>query len=214
MPAVALAAVLAAGALAGCGAAPKAGSAALVDGERITVRTLSDTVQDWWGQLQGDQVALQVWAREAGAPAAEPRDADLRNALNFLVAFRIADEAAEREGVAVTGGRTAEIAALLDRRGGAERITLASGLPRERAGDFTRFMAVQDVLMRHFGADDVPQSPANMRAAQRFLNLLAETAAEMDVEVNPRYGGFDPQQVAITPVSYELSSPGTGSLQA
>ncbi|OLT35891.1 hypothetical protein BJF79_31735 [Actinomadura sp. CNU-125] len=225
MPAVALAAVLAAGALAGCDAAPKAGSAALVDGERITVRTLGDTVQDWWGQLQDDEVALQVWARDAGARTAEsggapgamptePGENEMRTTLNYLVAFRIADEAAEREGVTVSGGRTAEISGLLDRRGGAETIALASGLPRERADDYARFMAVQDALMRHFGADEIPQSPANMRAAQRFLNLLAETAGEMDVEINPRYGGFDPRQVAITPVSNELSTPGTGSPQA
>ncbi|QFG24741.1 hypothetical protein [Actinomadura sp. WMMB 499] len=225
VPAVALAAVLAAGALAGCGAAPKAGTAALVDGDRITVRTLGGTVRDWWGQLQSDPAAAQVWARTAsaqgadpgagpGSVPAEPGEADMRGALNLLVSFRIADEAAERAGVTVSDGRTSQVGELLERRGGAETITLASGLPRERARDFARFMAVQDALMRHFGADGVPQSPANARATQRFQTLLVETAAAMDVEINPRYGSFDPQQVAIGPVANELSTPGTGSPQA
>ncbi|GGV14715.1 hypothetical protein GCM10010182_39230 [Actinomadura cremea] len=225
VPAVALAAVLTAGALAGCDAAPKAGTAALVDGDRITVRTLGDTVQDWWGQLQRDPAAAQIWARDAagrgagsgGAPGAvptEPGEEDMRGTLNLLVSFRIADEAAERAGVTVSGGRTAEVVELLERRAGAETVTLASGLPRERSADFARFMAVQDALMRHYGADGVPQSPANMQATQRFLNLLVETAGALDVEVNPRYGTFDPQRVAIGPVANELSSPGTGSPQA
>ncbi|MFD0901607.1 hypothetical protein [Actinomadura sediminis] len=223
-PAVALAAFLAAGAIAGCDAAPKAGTAALVDGERITVRTLGDTVETWWGQLQSDPAAGQMWARsgngaaqsgELGTAPAEPGEADMRGALNLLVSFRIADEAAERAGVTVSGGRTAEVVELLERRGaGAETITLASGLPRERTREFARFMAVQDALMRHFGADGAPQSPANMRATQRFQTLLVETATAMDVEINPRYGTFDPQRVAIGPVSNELSTPGTGSSEA
>ncbi|RSN70670.1 MULTISPECIES: hypothetical protein [Actinomadura] len=224
VPAAALAAVLAAGALAGCDAAPKAGTAALVDGDRITVRTLGDTVETWWGQLRRDPAAGQIWARsgngaaqagEPGTAPAEPGEADMRGALNLLVSFRIADEAAERAGVTVSGGRTAEIVDLLGRGGAsAETITLANGLPRERTRDFARFMAVQDALMRHFGADGVPQSPANMQATQRFQALLVETAGAMDVEINPRYGSFDPQRVAIGPLSEELSTPATESARA
>ncbi|RFS84688.1 hypothetical protein D0T12_14215 [Actinomadura spongiicola] len=203
------AALVATVALTGCGSSPKVGAAALVDDDRITVTTLSQTVRDWREQFRADPVANQLRANP-GDPApqlAGESDSDLRGALTLLINFRVAEEAAERAGVKVTGTQVDQAVALLDRdanrimgrpptvRGGAESITLASGLPRRHTRDLARLVATQMAVRQ---------------AGMRWAQLFRGTAGAMDIEVNPRYGGYDPREVGVGPVRYRLSSPDSG----
>ena len=75
---LAAAVLVAAGALAGCsGGSAKAGTAAVVGDDRITVTSLSQTVRDWRRQFKNDPVANRMRAgstnpaEEMGADAGE-----------------------------------------------------------------------------------------------------------------------------------------------
>lgn len=208
---VAAAALLAAGALAACdGAPPKVGAAAVVGGDRITVTSLSQTVRDWREQFKKDPVANQMRANPndpAQQMGADSGESDVRGALTLLVSFRVAEKLARQQGVAVPDGQTDQVALLMDQRGGAGSITLASGLPRDKARDLARFLATQKLVMERLGTDGGPQSP---QAGRRWNELFRTTADGMHIKINPRYGTFDPAKGAIGPVAYRLSSPESG----
>jgi hypothetical protein len=209
----AVAAVLAAAALAGCGGSPKVGTAALVGDDRITVSTLSQTVRDWREQFRADPAANELRANPAGpAPQlAGDSESDLQGALTLLINFRVADRVARRAGVEVTGGQVDGALQALDHQGGAQSITLASGLPRAHARDLARLVATQLAVMQRFGADlNNRLSPATQQAGRQWNELFQRTAAGMHIEVNPRYGHYDPAKFEVAPIVYRLSSPDSG----
>lgn len=209
----AAAAVLAVGAPAGCGDSQKAGTAALVGGDRITTATLDRTVRDWRRQFRADPGANDLRSNSAnpGAQLGGDSDSDLRGALTLLINFRVARKMAAESGVTVTGGEVDDAVENLNHKGGAESITLASGLPRAHTRDLARLVATQLAVMRRFGAapGNLP-SPATQQAGQRWNELFRTTADGMDVEVNPRYGGYDPGEFMVGPVKYRLSTPDSG----
>ncbi|TDD30889.1 hypothetical protein E1287_28505 [Actinomadura sp. KC06] len=211
------AAVIAAGALTGCGGSPKVGTAALVGDDRITVTTLSQTVRDWREQFRSDPRANELRA-DPGNPAqqlAGDSESDLRGALTLMINFRVADEVAERTGVTVTGAQVDGAVASLNKQGGAGSITLASGLPRAHARDLARLVATQIAVMQRYGADmNNELSPATQQAGRKWNELFRSTADGMDIEVNPRYGAYDPGQFEVGPVRFRLSSPDSGTRDA
>lgn len=209
----ALAAVVAAGALAGCGGTPKAGTAALVGDDRITVNELSDTVREWREQFRSDPVANELRANPANpAPQLAPdSESDLRGALTLLINIRVADEVADEQGIEITGGRVDAAVANLSRDVPAESITLASGLPRERTRDLARLVATQAAVMERFGADlEKGTDPATQRAGQQWNELFRRTARSMDIEVSPRYGVYDAGEFQVDPAEHDLSRPDPG----
>lgn len=210
---VAVAAVVAAGALAGCGGTPKAGTAAIVDGDRITVTDLSQTVRDWREQFRTDPAANELRANPANpAPQlAGDSESDLRGALTLLINFRVAEEVAADTGVEITGGRVDDAVEGLNRQGGAESITLASGLPRERTRDLARLVATQVAVMERFGANlNNRFDPATQQAGRKWNDLFRSTADDMKIEINPRYGSYDPGKFEVGPVEHRLSNPDSG----
>lgn len=212
---VVVAAVVAAGALAGCGGQTRVGTAALVGGDRITVSSLDHTVRDWRGQFKDDPVANQIRANSSGlAPGLgdQESETDMQGALSLLMNFRVADRVARKAGVSVPDGLADRTTALMDQRGGAGSITLASGLPRSRARDLARFIATQTAVMQKFGADlNNAQSPLTVQAAQQWGELFQRTADGMHIKINPRFGRYDAAKVDIGPVVYDLSSAETGT---
>ncbi|MFA1541199.1 hypothetical protein [Actinomadura monticuli] len=209
----AVAVVLAAGALAGCGGSPKVGSAAIVGDDRITVTELSQTVRDWRTQFRADPAANELRANAGGvAPQlAGDSESDLQGALTLLINFQVADEVAEKAGVTVTSGQVDGTVQALNRQGGAESITLASGLPRAHTRDLARLVATQIAVMQRFGADVNNQlSPATQQAGRRWNELFQRTADGMHIKVNPRYGDYDAVKFEVGPITYRLSSPDSG----
>ncbi|TDC97389.1 SurA N-terminal domain-containing protein [Actinomadura sp. 7K507] len=210
----AMAAVVAAGALAGCGGTQKPGTAALVGDDRITVTELSQTVRDWREQFRTDPAANQMRASPANpAPQlAGDSESDVRGALTLLINFRVAAEVAEDAGVEITRARVDDTIGALNQQGGAETVTLASGLPRDRTRGLARLVATQVAMMERFGADRTnPMSPATQQAGQKWNELFRRTADDMKVEVNPRYGTYDPGKFLVGPVDHRLSKPDSGT---
>jgi hypothetical protein len=209
----AVAAVVAAATLAGCGGSPKVGTAALVGDDRITVTTLSQTVRDWRAQFRTDPAANELRANPA-APAqglTGDSESDLQGALTLLINFKVAGKLARQAGVDVTGGQVDGTVEALNHQGGAESITLASGLPRSHTRDLARLVATQLAVMERFGADlDNRLNPATQQAGRQWNELFQRTAKGMHIEVNPRYGHYDPAKFEVAPVVYRLSSPDSG----
>ncbi|TDC55424.1 hypothetical protein E1281_12505 [Actinomadura sp. KC345] len=210
---VAVAAVVAAGALAGCGGTQKPGTAALVGDDRITVTELSQTVRDWREQFRTDPAAneLRAGPQNPAPQLAADSDSDVRGALTLLINFRVAAEVADEAGIEITGARVDETVGELNKEAGAASITLASGLPREQTRDLARLVATQVAIMERFGADRMnPMSPATQQAGQKWNELFRSTANGMEIEVNPRYGTYDPGKFQVGPVDHRLSNPDSG----
>ncbi|NKZ08565.1 hypothetical protein [Actinomadura latina] len=209
----AVAVVLAAGALAGCGGSPKVGTAALVGDDRITNTELSQTVRDWRTQFRADPAANELRANPANpAPQlAGDSESDLQGALTLLINFQVADKVAKAAGVKVTGGEVDTAVQALNQQGGADSITLASGLPRAHTRDLARLVATQIAVMQRFGADLGNRlSPATQQAGRQWNELFKRTADGMRIEVNPRYGHYDPGKFEVGSITYRLSSPDSG----
>ncbi|WP_433467203.1 hypothetical protein [Spirillospora sp. CA-128828] len=209
----AVAAVVAAVALAGCGGSPKVGTAALVGDDRITVTTLSQNVRDWRTQFRADPAANELRANATGLTPqlAGDSESDLQGALTLLINFKVAAKVADQAGVDVTGGLVDAAVHDLNDEGGAASITLASGLPRAHTRDLARLVATQRAVMQRFGADlKNPLNPATQQAGQQWNELFQRTAGDMHVKVNPRYGHYDASKFEIGPIVYRLSSPESG----
>ncbi|GAA4291462.1 hypothetical protein GCM10023178_64480 [Actinomadura luteofluorescens] len=118
---------------------------------------------------------------------------------------------ARRARVEVTGGQVDGALQALDRQGGAQSITLASGLPRAHARDLARLVATQLAVMQRYGADlNNRLNPATEQAGRQWNELFQRTAAGMHIQVNPRYGHYDPAKFEVAPIVYRLSSPDSG----
>ncbi|MEV4256929.1 hypothetical protein AB0J52_27515 [Spirillospora sp. NPDC049652] len=202
--------------LSGCGGGPvKAGAAALVGDDRITVADLDRTVRDWQPEFKADPQAGAVRGeppeqQQMGTDAAS--ESDVRATLTTLVFLRIGDQAARDNGVEPSGGDVDQALALMDQAptSNAVSLTLAAGLPKDRVRDVARFNAIQLLLMDRFGWDHAPNSPTARQATQQFDQALADAAKKLKVRVNPRFGTFDPAKVTISPVVYRLSATESG----
>ncbi|WP_147341187.1 SurA N-terminal domain-containing protein [Actinomadura logoneensis] len=203
--------------LSGCGGGPvRAGAAALVGDERITVADLDRTVRVWRPEFKADPQAGAVRGeppeqqQQMGTDAAS--ESDVRATLSTLVFLRIGDRAARDNGVEPTGGDVDQALAMMDQAptSNAVSMTLAAGLPKDRVRDVARFNAIQILLMDRFGWDHTPNSPTARQAMLRFDQALADAAAKLKVRVNPRFGTFDPAKVTISPVVYRLSATESG----
>ncbi|GAA3945064.1 hypothetical protein GCM10023085_28950 [Actinomadura viridis] len=202
------AAAVAAAALAGCGGGPvKVGTAAVVDDDRIELSTLDRAVQDWQREFRADERANLIRQRLGSD---QLWDSDLREALDWLVKFRVAGEVAERNGLPVSEGQVDEVVAALDRQAGAASATRAYGLPARYTRDLARFFAVQTLAAQRFAGNAQPGSPQSAAAQEQTKNLFVTAARGMRITINPRFGGFDPAQVGLTPVAFTLSATESG----
>ncbi|MCP2336839.1 SurA N-terminal domain-containing protein [Actinomadura rupiterrae] len=202
--------------LSGCGGGPvKAGAAALVGDDRISVAGLDQTVRDWWPEFKADP---QASANRAEPPAQQQMggdaasENDVRATLTTLVFLKVGDQAAKDNGVSPSGGDVDQAIALMDQQPNSNAVstTLAAGLPKDRVRDVARFNAIQLLLMDRFGWDHTRDSPAAQRAMQQFDQALGAAARKLKIQVNPRFGTFDPTRVTINPIVYRLSANESG----
>ncbi len=122
--------------------------------------------------------------------------------------------AAQSQGVTITPTQTAEAAAkaqaqlasdprnaqYLETIGTDGLVQLQTGCAPDGVEALGRSEALQVALLDKLGAGTDRQA-----AITQATGLLADQAATLDVKVNPRFGTFDPQQLAITPPSSDLS---------
>lgn len=187
--------------LTACGSDAHPGAAAVVDGKRITVSQVQAKVAD---------------VREAQRRT--PQGAQLISAtgrlslatLNEMIFGRVLQRAAEEAGVTVTRHDVQKGRALAqERAGGAARLEAAwlqQGIAPQDIDATVRNQLLLDGLARHLGADrGSPQGQRKLAAA------LSKTSRAMGIDVNPRFGTWDPEQVVLAEAKDPWIRPAAGA---
>jgi hypothetical protein len=183
--------LLASPALTACGSSgpDRAGAAAVVGDQRISVATLQSKVN-------------AVRAEQAASPQASQLVANSgklsTQTLNMLVQSAVIDRAAADAGVTASGDEVAQQHdAALQQLGGNEQSLDALLLQRYGVGSaevdgFFRTNVLVGKLIQSLGFQ--PGSDGGQTAVNK---ALAKTADQLGVTINPRYGAWDPKNVVI-----------------
>lgn len=183
-------------ALAGCGGAQLAGSAAVVGDERI-----SDT------QVAQDVAAVQ--AQTSVAPG-EPNASLTQKTVERLVTQALVTQVAAQVGVSATQGEIDTLRKQAeDSQGGADALeaaAAASGIP---AGNIDNVLKMQ-ILVQKIGAKLVPDGDTNAQNQAAFDAVVAY-GKQHGVTVSPRFGtwNIDQVQMGARPTDVAFNAPGS-----
>lgn len=193
---IALAAsAIAAAALTGCGS-DLATNAALVGDKQITASQLDADV---------DQVLTRI-SEISGQPKGQPSYGLTKATLDRLLITALIDEAAARRNVTVEGSVVYQARAGLEaQQGGPEQLETAylqQGVPATAIDDSVRTFW----LVARLGEDLVPFGTQEQRnnAVQQEIVQIAD---DIGVEVNPRFGTWTSNSLAVGPLPVDLAAP-------
>jgi hypothetical protein len=179
--AVAVAGLLATGALGAC-SPDQVGSAAVVDGDRITTEELQQATRDYLAAVNN--------ADDSKAQA---------QILQQMILDKVVAKAAKTVGVGVRTGTVARQRDQVLRNVGGKRTALVQALSQQaqttvapsQIDDWVRYRLR---INRIIAALDPGGDPTSQVAADKLRTLLVKTSNGMDIEVNPRYGTWSPTQ--------------------
>lgn len=192
-------AVLAAGAatvLAGCGLTPP-GAAAVVGSERIS----KDQVDD----LTASICSAQLAANEAQAAQTQriPSRSLREGALGILVENELAAQFGEAKDVEPDKQQVSQIVSQSE-----ANLSVLPEDEREAFRSAVRENAEGQSMLVQIGQESLGSTAGENEAFQEGYRLMQEWSADVDVEVDPRYGGFENgmfQPGAGTPLSVAAS---------
>lgn len=168
---------LAAAALSGC-AADRLGAAAVVEGEAISTDQVQDLTREYDAVVPG-----------------QPSGRVQLSVLQQLVVDRVFDAMARDLGVHVRAGRvSAELDALTTQVGGRKALVRALAsqqrqvVPPSQLERWMRDRLLFDAIAREISGTSATADPDFDKANRQ----LTEYAATMDIEINPRYGSWNP----------------------
>jgi hypothetical protein len=183
IPAVVLAGVV----LSGC-AQTLAGSAAVVGDERLTDSELSQTVNTLTEKLgiqSNEQVSQAILSR-------------------WMVG-ELVEQLAQDKGFTLTKGEVdAAIAEQVQSAGGQEAFeqsALQAGVLPEGISDAVRVSLLIDKMTEFTVTGDDPTGQAGL------IVQVQQLAEELDPQVSPRFGTWDPQQLTVGALPDDLSTP-------
>lgn len=186
-------AVLGLGALSltGCGA-NQAGAAAVIGEQRISESELNEQVQ---GLLSTQ-----------GLPAQDSSAEIITLTLDRLITANLVNQLAEREGVAIDQGEVDAIRLqYLAQAGGQaelENLLLQQGvLPSQIDSVITLNLQVTKL-----GQELAPGQEPDIQGAAVFV-AASDLSTELETEVAPRFGTWDPENLTIGPVTNSVSEP-------
>lgn len=166
---------LAATALTGC-STDRLGAAAVVDGEAIRTQTLQDAAAQ----------------RVAGGSAENQRGAALE-VLQSLIVSRVFDRLSERLDVTVSSARVAEELRIYTKRAGSRaELAAAARVAPSQLEDWARDRMIFTKIATR-GEQDGLVAQLTPQQEARAQQLIVRAARRMDIEVNPRYGEWDPR---------------------
>jgi hypothetical protein len=176
--------------LSGCSTDSHPGAAAVVGGERISLSEVQSQVETVRDAQRERPDADDLIARS---------NALTRDTVTFLVVQEILERAAEEHGVEVSRRDVQEVRNADEQAvGGADALRqywlAESGFP-PLAGDQIDMFYRRSLLTRGLAIAIGAESDPN--ANQLVTQEVAETAEEIGVEINPRYGEWDAQNVAL-----------------
>jgi hypothetical protein len=178
--------------LAACGGS-EVGAAAVINGERVSVSMLQDTTE-----------SLVEAGGGAGAPGAQAPAADVQQTtLRHFIVNAVVEQAAEQQGVTVTQGDIDALATQIRSQFGDDPAQMEQALVTQFgvAPSFIDEFIRQQALLEALGRKMVPgeDEAIQQERSATVETFLFETASDLDVEVNPRYGVWDPAQVSVLP---------------
>ncbi|WP_326597166.1 SurA N-terminal domain-containing protein [Streptomyces sp. NBC_01803] len=193
---VSAAAVLAAAApllLTGCSTDAHPGAAAVVGGERIALATVQSEVEAVRDAQRDRPEADQLIAASSGLT---------QERVEFLVYLEVLERAADDAGVNVSRRDVQTARAEAERNlGGADALAQAALMPASGAtplaGDEQIDQMLRSQLLFQGLAERLGVTP-DAAGVQRIATVLATTAEEIGVDVNPRFGEWDAEQVMLT----------------
>ncbi|GLW17734.1 MULTISPECIES: SurA N-terminal domain-containing protein [Streptomyces] len=173
--------------LAACGDAAHPGAAAIVDGKRITVSQLQAKVKD--------VRAAQAETPQGGQLVRNTGRLSLAT-LNGMIFDRVLARSAQDAGVTADRADVQRWRAAAERQaGGAGRLRemwLQQGIAPDEIDGMVRNQLLLDGVARHLGVDrGTPQGQ------QQLARALAKTSRSLGIDVNPRFGKWDDQQVIL-----------------
>ena len=182
---LALLAVLSLAGLTACG---QSNVAATVGEATISQTTLQETVDLVLTERKGvDQSQLQV----------EIGDALNRNQLQFYIYVEIYDAIAKDLGLKIsTTELTTTREDLIARNGGAAQFSQAlvgAQIASQNLDKYVRLVLISDKLTQAAIATGVAEAEVNTQISE----LITKKAEELKIEINPRYGTWDPKGMQI-----------------
>jgi hypothetical protein len=201
------AAAAAACALSACGPV-KMGSAAITGGQRLTMTTLSDQVTDLENAVQAGRGKIQLQFPQSQAP---------QQVLGWLLRFRIRDQLAARNHVAVTAGESQRALAGLARQTGRTgpafvQLAVANGIAPDMLPELGRYEAIQNEMFIRLNGGTLPRTQARVQVlSAQFNHRECVAAKSLNIQVNPQYGQLDYGTYSVIPAPSTLSAPSTPS---
>lgn len=185
-------ALVAAAALSGC-SSERLGSAAVVDGDRITTDQVQEATRSYLLVVPGSESAVAQ-----------------RAILERIILSDVIDKAARTQGVHASPGQVAaerdDLLKSVGGRKGLVRALSAQQQPTVLAPSYVdrwfkdRLLYTKIAKKLASGAD-----PTSADVLARTSNTLSAAARSMDIEVNPRYGRWNPRTGVTALVSGGLS---------
>jgi hypothetical protein len=192
-------------ALSACGPV-KMGSAAITGGQRLTSTTLSDQVTDLDNAVQASRGKIQLQFPQSQAP---------QQVLGWLLRFRIRDELATRNHVAVTAGESQRALAALAQQTGRTgpafvQLAVANGIAPDMLPELGRYEAIQRDMFIRLNGGALPRTQARVQVLTLQFNRRECVAAKsLSIQVNPQYGQLDYRTYSVVPAPSMLSAPTT-----
>ncbi|MCX5377958.1 SurA N-terminal domain-containing protein [Streptomyces sp. NBC_00091] len=167
--------------LTACSGEARPGTAAVVGGERITTSALQAQVNDVRAAQNRSEQGAQLIGATSGLE---------RLKLNKMIQSAVLERAAKDAGLSVSAKETEDVRkAQLQQVGGEKALADAALQQAQLAPDQieadTRFKLLRDKVFAHYGSQD------------KALVKLGEAAKALRIEVNPRYGRWDAQQILL-----------------
>ena len=183
----------------------KAGSAAIVGNERITIATLDTEVTNLSQSAKNYPGTVQLSQAQ-----------QTQQTLTWLIRFKINDELARQAGITVSNAQAqaalAEIYAAAKASAQAQGISnvslnlilVANGIPPNLADEVGRYQAIDDQFARQANGGQVPTSTAAQTVTSaKLTKARCQAAKALEIQVNPQFGQLNYDQVSI------VAAPGT-----
>jgi hypothetical protein len=183
----------------------KAGSAAVVGNERITIATLDTEVTNLNQAVARCKSTVQLSQAQ-----------QTQQTLTWLVRFKVNDELACQAGITVSNAEAqaalAEIYAAAKASAQAQGIPSASlglilvanGIPPNLADEVGRYPAIDDQFVKQANGGQLPTSTSAQTAASaKLTKARCQAAKALQIQVNPQFGQLDYDQLAV------VAAPGT-----
>lgn len=191
--------VLGVAVLTGCSDSPKlAGSAVVINGNVVTASSVADRV---------DKVRAQIQVTDPSLISEVPSLIQInQRAVDHFIRAALFEEAVAREGINVTQRDVEayrdEVFAQYAKETIEAQLVSQNAVPADDVEGFMREIMIQRILMEKLapGADNQTQ----FIAMTDYLTALSD---ELGVELNPRFGTWDPSNLITTPGDQTLAVP-------